>query len=84
VIAALGSVSLVVMWRCMHLWFRESIPIWSLVRYANRSLRFLDAYCHGLNSRWAAYVMKEYCGHHTLPHNLFDDLRAKRYCSDAD
>ncbi|KAJ7788256.1 hypothetical protein B0H14DRAFT_2398578, partial [Mycena olivaceomarginata] len=50
--------------------------------YANRSLRFLDAYCRGLNGRWAAYVAKEYRGYRVLPHNLFDNLRAKGYTSD--
>ncbi|KAJ7801452.1 hypothetical protein B0H13DRAFT_1672554, partial [Mycena leptocephala] len=50
--------------------------------YANRSLRFLDAYRRGLNGKWAAYVTKEYRGHRVLPLNLFDGLRAKGYTSD--
>ncbi|KAF8166543.1 hypothetical protein K438DRAFT_1616651 [Mycena galopus ATCC 62051] len=50
-----------------------------LLRYATRSLRFLDAYRRGLNGRWAAYVAKQYRGHRVLPSNLFDGLRAKGY-----
>ncbi|KAJ7655799.1 hypothetical protein DFH06DRAFT_992534, partial [Mycena polygramma] len=50
--------------------------------YANRSLRFLDAYRQGLTGKWAAYAMKKYHGHRVLPDNLFDDLRAEGYVSE--
>ncbi|KAF7357934.1 hypothetical protein MVEN_00839900 [Mycena venus] len=60
----------------------DSISLNVMRKYANRSLRFMDAYRHGLNGKWAAYVTKEYRGHHVLPHNLFDGLRAKGYTSD--
>ncbi|KAK6988078.1 hypothetical protein R3P38DRAFT_2805086 [Favolaschia claudopus] len=51
-------------------------------KYANRSLRFLDAYRSGLDGKWAAYAAKQYRGHRTLPQNLFDKLRAEGYTSD--
>ncbi|KAF7369510.1 hypothetical protein MVEN_00280800 [Mycena venus] len=60
----------------------DSISLNVMRKYANRSLRFMDAYRHGLNGKWAAYVTKEYRGHRVLPHNLFDGLRAKGYTSD--
>ncbi|KAJ7879856.1 hypothetical protein B0H13DRAFT_1630559 [Mycena leptocephala] len=61
----------------VHHWPDSLLP-----RYANRSLRFLNAYRRGLNGKWAAYVAKEYRGHRVLPLNLFDGLRAKGYaCS---
>ncbi|KAF7372520.1 hypothetical protein MVEN_00113900 [Mycena venus] len=60
----------------------DSVSLVVMRRYANRSLRFLDAYRRGLNGRWAAYVAKEYRGHRVLPHNLFDNLREKGYTSD--
>ncbi|KAF7351880.1 hypothetical protein MVEN_01149600 [Mycena venus] len=60
----------------------DSVSLKVMRRYANRSLRFLDAYRRGLNGRWAAYVAKEYRGHRVLPNNLFDGLRAKGYTSD--
>ncbi|KAF7347061.1 hypothetical protein MVEN_01459900 [Mycena venus] len=60
----------------------DSVSVAVMRRYANRSLRFLDAYRRGLNGRWAAYVAKEYRGHRVLPYNLFDNLRANGYTSD--
>ncbi|KAJ7697541.1 hypothetical protein B0H16DRAFT_1350018, partial [Mycena metata] len=52
--------------------------------YANRSLRFLDAYRHGLHGKWLAYVMKKYKGHRVLPYNLFEELRAAGYTSESE
>ncbi|KAJ6468023.1 hypothetical protein C8R47DRAFT_990261 [Mycena vitilis] len=60
----------------------DSVSLKVMRRYANRSLRFLDAYRHGLTGKWAAYAMKKYHGHRVLPDNLFDDLRAEGYVSE--
>ncbi|KAJ7828006.1 hypothetical protein B0H13DRAFT_1498905, partial [Mycena leptocephala] len=49
----------------------DSISLKVMRKYANRALRFLDAYRHGLNGKWAAYVTREYRGHRVLPNNLF-------------
>ncbi|KAJ7025316.1 hypothetical protein C8F04DRAFT_967980, partial [Mycena alexandri] len=46
-------------------------------RYANRALRFLDAYREGLDGKGAAYATKEYRGHRTLPKNLYKEKLAK-------
>ncbi|KAF9505209.1 hypothetical protein BS47DRAFT_1334384 [Hydnum rufescens UP504] len=45
----------------------ESIPITSMRRFANRSLRYMDGYRHGLNGKEAAWAMKKYRGHCQIP-----------------
>ncbi|KAH7904665.1 hypothetical protein BJ138DRAFT_1018823, partial [Hygrophoropsis aurantiaca] len=42
--------------------------------FANRSLRFMDAYRRGLNGKQAAFATKIYRGHRTLSISIFDDL----------
>ncbi|KAJ7252306.1 hypothetical protein C8J57DRAFT_1077591 [Mycena rebaudengoi] len=54
------------------------------VRYAICSLRFMDAYHHGLSGKWAAFAGKKYPGHRTLPKSLFNHMRAAGYTSDVD
>ncbi|KAF9513212.1 hypothetical protein BS47DRAFT_1458988 [Hydnum rufescens UP504] len=43
----------------------ESIPITSI--FANRSLWYMDGYCHGLNGKEAAWAMKKYHRHCQIP-----------------
>ncbi|KAJ7128279.1 hypothetical protein C8R46DRAFT_926388 [Mycena filopes] len=57
----------------------DSVSLQVMRRYATRALRFLDAYRHGLNGKWAAYATKKYRGHRVLPNNLFDDLHTAGY-----
>ena len=38
------------------------------------SLHFMDAYHKGLNGKQAAFAVRKYCGHRTLPLSIFDDL----------
>lgn len=42
--------------------------------FANRSLRFMDAYRKGLNGSQAAWANKKYCGHCVLPKSLMADM----------
>jgi hypothetical protein len=41
----------------------ESIPLSMMHKFSNRSLRFMDAYGHGLNGRQAAWASRKYRGH---------------------
>lgn len=52
----------------------ESVPLISIRRFANRSLRFMDAYQKGLNGSQAAWASKKYRGHRILPQSLMEDL----------
>ena len=45
-----------------------------LVRYSQCSLRFADAYQHGLAEKEAAWAGKKYCGHHCMPTTLMEDM----------
>ena len=42
-------------------------------RFATHSLRFMHAYCLGLNGTQAAWAAKKYRGHRTIP----DDILAQ-------
>ena len=52
----------------------ESIPLASMRKFANRSRRFMDAYCRGLNGRQAAWVSRRYRGHRVLPEGIMAEL----------
>ncbi|KAF9504372.1 hypothetical protein BS47DRAFT_1374400 [Hydnum rufescens UP504] len=52
----------------------ESVPLISIRRFANCSLRFMDAYRKGLNGSQAAWANKKYHGHRVLPESLMADL----------
>ncbi|KAG2030862.1 hypothetical protein BDR03DRAFT_936542 [Suillus americanus] len=52
----------------------DAVPLVSMQKFATRSLHFMDAYHKGLNGKQAAFAMKKYCGHHTLPLSVFNDL----------
>lgn len=56
----------------------DSVPLESMRRFATRSLRFADAYFHGLNGAEAAWANKKYRGHRTLPPSYLDDLKARK------
>ncbi|KAG0696800.1 hypothetical protein DFH29DRAFT_949552 [Suillus ampliporus] len=43
-------------------------------RFATQSLWFMDPYRKGLQGKQAAYAVKRYHGHCTLPLSLFKDL----------
>ncbi|KAJ7237347.1 hypothetical protein C8J57DRAFT_1087659 [Mycena rebaudengoi] len=62
----------------------SSVSVQVMRRYAIRSLRFMDAYHHGLSGKWAAFAGKKYPGHRTLPKSLFNDMHAAGYTSDVD
>ncbi|KIK91820.1 hypothetical protein PAXRUDRAFT_148635 [Paxillus rubicundulus Ve08.2h10] len=44
-------------------------------RFATCSLYFMDAYHKGLNGKQVAFAVRKYCGHHTLPLIVFDNLK---------
>ncbi|KAJ6471668.1 hypothetical protein DFH09DRAFT_1344122 [Mycena vulgaris] len=43
-------------------------------RLANRSMKFVDAYSKGLNSRQAAWAARKCRGHHVLPETILQEL----------
>ncbi|KAJ7852102.1 hypothetical protein B0H13DRAFT_1643577, partial [Mycena leptocephala] len=45
-------------------------------RFANRSMRFMDAYLKGLTGAQAAWAARKYRGHRTVPESLMDDMEA--------
>ncbi|RXW11883.1 hypothetical protein EST38_g13972, partial [Candolleomyces aberdarensis] len=52
----------------------DSVPLVSMRRFANRSLRLMDAYRSGLDGRQAAWAAKKYRGHRVLPSSWRKDL----------
>ncbi|PBK93484.1 hypothetical protein ARMGADRAFT_1045964 [Armillaria gallica] len=51
------------------------IPIVSMHRFVNCSLRFMDAYACGLNGRQAAWAARHYRGHQVLPDSILEELK---------
>ncbi|XP_006456634.1 hypothetical protein AGABI2DRAFT_77787, partial [Agaricus bisporus var. bisporus H97] len=51
-----------------------SVPLVTMKRFATRSLRFIDAYRHGLSGRQAMWASRRYCSHRVLPDSLMDEL----------
>ncbi|PBL04490.1 hypothetical protein ARMGADRAFT_1041776 [Armillaria gallica] len=49
----------------------NSIPL----MFATHSLRFMDAYCKGLNGKWAAWASKRYHGHRVLSEGIFAEIQ---------
>jgi hypothetical protein len=43
-------------------------------RYANRSLRFMEAYRRGLTGKEAAWAQKRYRGHRAIPESILARL----------
>ncbi|KAJ7600324.1 hypothetical protein C8J56DRAFT_769128, partial [Mycena floridula] len=43
-------------------------------RFANRSEHFMEAYQLGLNRKQAAWAVKKYQGHRTIPESILADL----------
>ena len=59
--------------------YEVSIPLFlgqliTCFSFANRSMRFMDAYDKGLNGQQAAWAARKYRGHRVLPKSLMDDL----------
>ncbi|KZT66821.1 hypothetical protein DAEQUDRAFT_674282 [Daedalea quercina L-15889] len=52
----------------------DSVSLTSIRRFFIRSLRFMDAYRHGLSGKQAAWAAKTYHGHQVLPNNILDEL----------
>jgi len=52
----------------------DSIPLTMMQRFANRSLRFMNAYDRGLNGRQAAWASRKYHGHRVLPNSIMEEL----------
>ncbi|KDN39039.1 hypothetical protein RSAG8_09075, partial [Rhizoctonia solani AG-8 WAC10335] len=52
----------------------ESVPLESIRRFWNRSLRFIDAYRCGLNGQQAAWAAKKYRGHRVLPADIMREI----------
>ena len=55
----------------------EFIPLSMMHKFLNRSLRFMDAYGHGLNGRQAAWALRKYRGHRVLPNDIMEELGKK-------
>ncbi|KAJ7579497.1 hypothetical protein C8J56DRAFT_796169, partial [Mycena floridula] len=52
----------------------NSVPLDFMCRYSIRSLRFMDAYCKGLNRKQATWAAKKYQGHCTIPDSILAEL----------
>ncbi|PBK94278.1 hypothetical protein ARMGADRAFT_1045736 [Armillaria gallica] len=52
----------------------NTIPLPSMHRFVNWSLRFMDAYARRLNGRQAAWAAHRYRGHRVLPDSILDEL----------
>ena len=48
----------------------DSVPLLSIRRFTRRAFRFLDAYSKGLDGPTAAWAVKKYRSHHTIPEHL--------------
>lgn len=46
----------------------------TLLRYANRAARFMDAYKRGLNGTQASWANRKFHGHRVLPNSIMEDL----------
>ncbi|KAG2078385.1 hypothetical protein BDR04DRAFT_1124254 [Suillus decipiens] len=52
----------------------DSVPLDAIHRFSTQSLRFMDAYCKGLNGKQAAWASKRYRGHRVLPETIMAEL----------
>ncbi|KAF9442265.1 hypothetical protein P691DRAFT_798574 [Macrolepiota fuliginosa MF-IS2] len=50
------------------------VPLTSIQKFAVKSHWFIDAYSWGLNGRQAAWAVRHYCGHCTLPMGTLEEL----------
>ncbi len=46
------------------------------LRFAARSLRFMDGYRKGLNGKEAAWASEKYRGHRVLPEGIMNEAKA--------
>ncbi|KAF7329468.1 hypothetical protein MKEN_00209100 [Mycena kentingensis (nom. inval.)] len=51
----------------------DAVPLDSMRRFANRAMRFMDAYMKGLTGSQAAWAARKYRGHRTLPPDMIMD-----------
>ncbi|KAJ7170413.1 hypothetical protein C8R43DRAFT_875835, partial [Mycena crocata] len=54
--------------------FKGMLNVKSMLEFANRSARFMDAYIVGSNGPLAAWAAQKYPGHRMIPGSLMDDL----------
>jgi hypothetical protein len=55
---------------------KHYVPIKNFSRFANRLLRFMEAYRRGLDGKDAAWVQKRYRGHRSIPKAILARLDA--------
>ena len=61
--------------RGKKMWTSSLIPFFfDYSSFANRSLRFMDAYRKGLNGNQAAWASKKYRSHRTIPESILSKL----------
>jgi hypothetical protein len=75
-LAALETISIEQMQKCMLLQISTKHKILNQNRYARRARRFMDAYHRGLTGKQAAWAGKKYHGHRVLPESLMADMEA--------
>ncbi|KXN89124.1 hypothetical protein AN958_06325 [Leucoagaricus sp. SymC.cos] len=54
----------------------SEIPLVTMRKFSIRALRFTDAYSKGLDGRQAAWAVRKYRGHRTLPESILRELTA--------
>ncbi|KAF8517486.1 hypothetical protein JB92DRAFT_2809834 [Gautieria morchelliformis] len=52
----------------------DDIPKTQILRYANRSAGFIDAYQKGLTGSQAVWANRRYHGHRILPGTILEEL----------
>ncbi|KZV98420.1 hypothetical protein EXIGLDRAFT_606991 [Exidia glandulosa HHB12029] len=52
----------------------DSVPSERILRFANRSARFMDAYRKGLSGPQAAWANRQYHGHRVLPERIMQEI----------
>ncbi|KIO18904.1 hypothetical protein M407DRAFT_83446 [Tulasnella calospora MUT 4182] len=55
----------------------DSVSPLTMIRFANRSVRFMDAYRQGLSGSQAAWAGRKYHGHRTLPPEFVAEVKQK-------
>ncbi|KAK0458339.1 uncharacterized protein EV420DRAFT_1270489 [Desarmillaria tabescens] len=53
----------------------DDVPHLQIIRYANRSARFISAYYYGLSGVDAVWAARKYAGHRILPLDILADIR---------
>ncbi|TRM70604.1 hypothetical protein BD626DRAFT_392421 [Schizophyllum amplum] len=66
--SSLDDIPIVTQRRCVYQ--RIFWPVLTRPSFVNRCLRFMDAYAHGLDGAMAAWAVRKYRGHRTVPENI--------------